>query len=265
MQMTYGRSESGGQNGVWLDFDAVDREDLARLGHQLAFRSVTAFVAHEINHPLGTIANLASLLERRLHDPVVRPSEMSEHLEAIKLETRRAADVVRQLRVLAGGLRGHIQTINCRSFLRGAATRFRRRYPKEMVIVRVECGDRSLTMEGATELLHIALYNLMVNGLEAALCAQAKPPRLTLRAARSDGSVVIEVMDNGAGVDKKIATRLFEPFISGKADGSGLGLAISRDVIEWHGGKISYENLASRPGTKFRLTMAPSMQAREKR
>lgn len=231
-------------------------EDWGRLGHQLTFRSVYAYVAHEINHPLGTIANLASLLERRIHDPVVRPSEMAEHLEAIKLETRRAADVIRQLRVLAGGLQGNVQTINCRDFLRDAVTRFRRRYPRGVVDIRIDCVDRSLVMGGVAELLHIALYNLMVNGTEAAQAARVERPRLVLCAAMLDGSVVLDVIDNGTGVDKDVAPRLFEPFVSSKEDGSGLGLAISRDIIEWHGGKISYENSVSPTGAKFRLTAA---------
>lgn len=226
------------------------------MGHQLTFRSVYAYVAHEIHHPLGTIANLASLLERRIHDPVVRPSEMTSHLEAIKLETRRAADVIRQLRVLAGGLQGHAQPINCRDFLRDAVTRFRRRYPRGVVDIRVDCADRSLIMEGVTELLHIALYNLMVNGTEAAQAAKVQRPRLTLSAAMRGDAVALDVLDNGAGVDRDIAPRLFEPFVSGKEDGSGLGLAISRDIAEWHGGKISYENAAARTGTRFRLTTA---------
>lgn len=242
---------------------AADREDWARLGHQLTFRSVYAYVAHEINHPLGTISNLASLLERRIHDPVVRPSEMTEHLEAIKLEIRRAADVIKQLRVLAGGLTGHIQTINCRDFLNDAVTRFHRRYPKRTVDVRVHCADRTLTIEGSSELLHIALYNLMVNGAEAAEAAKVAQPRLTL-VATLDGSVMIDVIDNGAGIHGDIAARLFEPFVSDKEEGSGLGLAITRDVIEWHGGKISYENMAAQAGTKFRLTLAPGARDRKK-
>lgn len=237
------------------DSGVKGQEEWGRLGHQLTLRSVYAYVAHEINHPLGTIANLASLLERRIHDPVVRPSEMTEHLETIKLETRRAADVIRQLRVLAGGLQGHVQPINCRDFLRDAVARFRCRYPRAAVDIQVDCANRSLTMEGATELLHIALYNLMVNGIEAAQVAKVHRPRLTLSAAMLDGAIVLDVLDNGAGVDREIVARMFEPFISGKEDGSGLGLAICRDIIEWHGGRISYENSAPLGQTRFRLTI----------
>lgn len=260
MGLISGQQKNAEKKDAWQDFGAARREDWGGLGHQLTFRSVYAYIAHEINHPLGTIANLASLLERRIHDPVVRPSEMLRHIEAIKLETRRAADVIRQLRVLAGGLQGHIQIINCRDFLRDAVMRFRRRYPRGIVDIRVECVNRSLTMEGATELLHIALYNLMVNGTEAALAAKVELPRLTLRAATFDCSVVLDVIDNGAGVDRDIASRLFEPFVTGKEDGSGLGLTISRDIIEWHGGTISYESSATRAGTRFRLTMAPGFR-----
>lgn len=231
-------------------------DDCRRLGQQLTFRCVYSYLAHEMNHPLGTISNLASLMERRLNDPVVRPSDMKEQFEAIKQETRRAADVIRQMRVLAGGLREHVEPIQCHDFLHDAVARFRQRCPSGMVDIRVDCSDRALTMEGASELLHIALYNLMVNGLDAARAARVDRPQLTLCAGIVDGAVVLDVLDNGGGVDAEIAPRLFEPFVSSKKGGSGLGLAICRDIIEWHGGKISCDTVPLQGGTRFRLTMA---------
>ena len=232
------------------------QEDEDHLAHRLALRSVAAYVAHEINHPLGTIANLASLLSRRINDPVIRPSELATQIESIKLETRRAADVIKNLRVLAGGLHGHRETVNVHGLLREAINRFRRRYGKETVRIRVECRDLLLSVQAVPELLHIALYNLLINGVEAAQSASVEKPRLTLRTKRpTRDRVVIDVIDNGPGVAEAIKSQMFEPFVSDRAGGSGLGLAICRDVVEWHGGILSYEDMATRHGTCFRITL----------
>ncbi len=232
------------------------KEDEDHLAHRLALRSVAAYVAHEFNHPLGTIANLASLLSRRINDPVIRPSELAKQIESIKLETRRAADVIKNLRVLAGGLHGHRETVNVHELLREAINRFRRRYGKEAVRSRVECRDLLLSVHAVPELLHIALYNLLINGVEAAQSESVEKPRLTLRAKQIAGDhVLIDVIDNGPGVAESIKSQMFEPFVSNRAGGSGLGLAICRDVVEWHGGILSYEGMATRQGTCFRITL----------
>ncbi len=231
-------------------------EDEDHLAHRLALRSVAAYVAHEINHPLGTIANLASLLGRRINDPVIRPSELAAQIESIKLETRRAADVIKNLRVLAGGLHGHRETVNVHDLLREAICRFRRRYGKETVRIRMECRDRMLNVQAVPELLHIALYNLLINGVEAAQSASIERPKLTLRTKRTTvDQVVIDVIDNGPGVADAIKSQMFEPFVSDRAGGSGLGLAICRDVVEWHGGILSYETMMARRGSCFRIAL----------
>ena len=53
---------------------------------EMAVRVMTGYVAHELNHPLGTIINLANILSRRLADPVVRSKDISEHVKNIKAE-----------------------------------------------------------------------------------------------------------------------------------------------------------------------------------
>jgi signal transduction histidine kinase len=139
--------------------------------------------------------------------------------------------------------------------LKNVVAGFRRRFAKDMVHIRVECRDHSLSLDGAPNLLQIVLYNLMVNGIESALAAKVAKPRLTLRAHALADRILIEVADNGPGIDPDIASRIFEPFVSSKPLGSGVGLAIAQDIVEWHGGKLSFECNSSRAGTNFRLAM----------
>lgn len=195
-------------------------------------------------------------MSRQINDPVIRPSELAAEIDSTKQETRRAADVIKNLRVLAGGLHGQRETVNLHALLREAVSRFRRRYRKEAVSTRIECRDHSLEVQAVPELLHIALYNLLVNGIEAAHSASGKRPRLTLRAKEMRGGrAAIDVIDNGPGVAEAIKGQVFESFVSNKAGGSGLGLAICRDVVEWHGGALSMEDLARRKGACFRISL----------
>src|SRR5262245_66364335 len=67
---------------------------------EMAVRVMTAYVAHELNHPLGTIINIANMLSRRLADSVVRPKDLSERLKDIKAEAARATSVIKNMRML---------------------------------------------------------------------------------------------------------------------------------------------------------------------
>jgi len=73
-----------------------------------------------------------------------------------------------------------------------------------------------------------------------------RPRRLALRArADADGTVIVTVRDNGAGLDTGTADRLFDPLVTTKAHGLGLGLAICRTIVAAHGGRLW---LAANPG-----------------
>jgi signal transduction histidine kinase len=82
-------------------------------------------------------------------------------------------------------------------------------------------------------------------GIVAATLNEETPPSphplsLPGRGARGEGVVVLEVRDSGPGPTVEVAERLFEPFVTGKAEGVGLGLAVARQVAEAHGGGIQW-------------------------
>jgi nitrogen-specific signal transduction histidine kinase len=75
--------------------------------------------------------------------------------------------------------------------------------------------------------------------------------------------VIVNVIDNGAGVPEKIRKSLFEPFVSeGKQKGTGLGLTLAGTIASEHGGEVIL--LSSRPGeTIFQMKVARDLAAHE--
>ena len=78
------------------------------------------------------------------------------------------------------------------------------------------------------------LDNLLTNAIRHA----PEGGGVILGAARSEGLLTFTVADTGPGVSADIAERLFEPFVTGRADGTGLGLAIARELADAHGGRL---------------------------
>jgi len=101
-------------------------------------------------------------------------------------------------------------------------------------------------------LLDQAIINLLRNAADAA--ASSREPRVWLDARLSErGRPVIEIADNGPGLDESLGDQIFLPFFTTKPEGSGIGLALARQVMLVHKGAIS---AAQRPGggALFRLT-----------
>jgi signal transduction histidine kinase len=73
--------------------------------------------------------------------------------------------------------------------------------------------------------------------------------------------IVVNIKDNGTGIDSEIEPRLFTKFATKSESGLGLGLYISKSIIEAHGGKIWGENNQNESGTTFRFSLPAAVAA----
>jgi signal transduction histidine kinase len=97
------------------------------------------------------------------------------------------------------------------------------------------------------------LLNVLGNAVEAA--GPGGTVEVRLRTAEG-GTAVIEVFDSGPGPAPEVAERLFEPFVTGKAEGVGLGLAVARQTAEAHGGRITWGRAEGRTCFRIELPLA---------
>jgi signal transduction histidine kinase len=114
-------------------------------------------------------------------------------------------------------------------------------------------------------LLRPAIQNLLRNAADAvSSTGRAGEVRVWLRNDADDGECVLEVEDNGPGIDPLHLSHLFTPFFTTKERGSGLGLPLARKAILAHDGEIDVE---SRPGSgcrfRVRLPLDPTAAAEE--
>lgn len=106
-----------------------------------------------------------------------------------------------------------------------------------------------------------ALTELLVIFLDNAVKYSKKLTNVTLESKRTDGHIVIRIMDEGIGIDEKDIPHLFNRFYRAdksrtKTDvsGYGLGLSIAKQVIEQHHGSVAVESKVGR-GTTFTITL----------
>ena len=98
------------------------------------------------------------------------------------------------------------------------------------------------------------LDNLLANAISHA----PRGGRVAITVERGPDTLTIVVEDSGPGVAPELAERLFEPFVTGRADGTGLGLAIARELADAHGGRLTLRRAGGNPpgqGAVFALEL----------
>lgn len=96
------------------------------------------------------------------------------------------------------------------------------------------------------------VWNLVRNALH--YCQQRPGSvQLTARRGHINGTVILEVSDDGRGIHSELRAQIFEPFFTTRTGGTGLGLYLARELTEANGGRL--ELLQSGTGARFRLTM----------
>ena len=93
------------------------------------------------------------------------------------------------------------------------------------------------------------LMNLALN------VVQAMPDGglIELQTSHRDGTVYLDIIDNGKGIDEKVKSRMFDAFFSTKAGGSGLGLPTVKKIVDAHHGTIECDSEPGR-GTRFTIS-----------
>jgi signal transduction histidine kinase len=115
--------------------------------------------------------------------------------------------------------------------------------------IRIETSGTQLTLEADEQLLRQALFNLVLNAVQAV----APGGEIRIAAARNGDAAVLEVSDNGPGVPAERRMEIFKPYFTTNEKGTGLGLAVVQQIVLAHGWEITC--LANAPsGACFRIT-----------
>ncbi len=98
--------------------------------------------------------------------------------------------------------------------------------------------------------IEMVLLNLLKNAVES--MGDTKQPTIQLQAEADGPHVIIQVSDNGAGIEPEALEQIFIPFYTTKKTGSGIGLSLSRQIMQLHNGQLTAE---STPGEGSTFSM----------
>ncbi len=219
----------------------VQSEKLSAIGQ------LVAGVAHELNNPLTSIIGYAQLVHEEIGaHPEIGPAStgLTEDVGRILSESERAARIVRNLLTFAR--RQTSDRTRCDIADLCARVVALRSYDLRLKSVELvlKCAADLPPVFGDGGQIQQALLNLVLNAEQAVKDSPSPRLELVATAEPSCGTVLVEVRDNGHGVDPANLQRVFDPFFTtrGVGEGTGLGLSIVYGIVRDHGGQIWVES-----------------------
>lgn len=122
-----------------------------------------------------------------------------------------------------------------------------------MILINIDIylKPSSISVEADQKMIEQVLINLLINSIQA---VEAKDsPEIKIQARQIDKSIVIDIIDNGIGIQEEIQDNIFIPFFSAKQNGSGIGLSLSKQIMKLNRGTL--ELISEKGYTTFRLVL----------
>ncbi|MEH6633407.1 MAG: sensor histidine kinase [Halopseudomonas aestusnigri] len=222
-----------------------------------AMQRFTSNAAHQLRTPLAAIQTQAELAIDETN-----PEETRKRLEHLSRSTKQTSRLINQLLSLAranqaGTTRVGENFQSTKLDLKEVCEQVTREFVPLAVEKDIDLGfegfNGNFDIKGNRELIEEALKNLIDNALN--YCP--KGATVTVRLRSKQGKILLEVEDNGPGIEKLERSKIFERFYRSETrddEGCGLGLPIVREIMECHGGEVEYRLGMNNIGSCFVLS-----------
>ncbi|MDR3637756.1 MAG: ATP-binding protein [Isosphaeraceae bacterium] len=212
-------------------------------------------LAHELNQPLGAIANYAEGCIVALESPAPALDEVRAALGRVVSTTFRAGAIVKRIRQFVTRGATARRWLEPNALVQDVNEFFRDEAQRRGIALRMELAPDLPTLWGDPIQLQQVLVNLTRNAFDAIDAAQPLEPSVVMKTElEPPAGIAFAVKDNGEGIAAERIGRLFDAYFSTRDHGMGMGLAISRTIIESHQGTFDVESSPGL-GSTFRFTL----------
>ncbi|MDX2245990.1 MAG: ATP-binding protein [Bacteroidia bacterium] len=219
-------------------------------------------LTHEIMNSVTPIISLAKVVNTLMTDekgarkPLAEVDEddaddILNSVQTIESRSKGLLHFVHAYRNLTRIQKPNFKTVVIGDMIRRVESLLRPEFDKRNVGLTITLPEAGISIQGDAELLEQVLINLVKNALEAVEGIAAPKVEIALFGI-SDHKPIIQVKDNGQGIDNEYIDKIFIPFFTTKKKGSGIGLSLSLQIMRMHKGSINFQTTPGE-GTSFTL------------
>ncbi|SDK37389.1 two-component system, OmpR family, sensor kinase [Methylophilus rhizosphaerae] len=198
-------------------------------------------VSHELRSPLARIQMAVGLVMQN-------PKKMQSSLQRVELEAVRMEKMIAELleifRLESGMQKLQKTEVDLKALLAGIVSDVQ--FEKQEARIQLDMPDDAVYIRGQLELLQRAIENVIRNAVKYGPVLGIVA--VELQRSQRTREVIVEVRDQGNGVEQQELEQIFRPFMRGHSasqiDGHGIGLAMTKHIVEAHGGFVKAANLS---------------------
>lgn len=218
------------------------RQHLGQLAHLARLRTLGEMaisLAHELNQPLGAIANYANGCLRRIGSGTAERQILLPALTQIVAQAERAGKIIHRLRSFASRREPEMVIADLNSLLRDVTLMVQQEALQQQVAIQLDFDAAQPRVQADPIQIQQVALNLMRNGIEAVQGLKPARRKVLVRTRnRADRQVDVVISDSGRPCAPGTLKQIFQPFFTTKPKGMGMGLTLSRSIIEAHRGEL---------------------------
>jgi signal transduction histidine kinase/ActR/RegA family two-component response regulator len=258
-------------------YEVAEREIAERKGSEEKLREANArkddflaMLAHELRNPLAPIRSAADVLATMNGDE--RLARLADVLARQVDQMKRIVDDLLDVSRIAGDAATlELEIVDLVALVRTTTSDHAPSFAAAGIELVVRTAEEPIWARADTTRLSQALANLLNNAMKFTPRGKVVSVSVLVERDGSDtaGRAVLEVRDEGSGIDAELLPRLFDPFVQAdrtlarSSGGLGLGLTVVQGLVRLHGGEVSAASEGRGKGATLRVTLPVSPVAPE--
>lgn len=220
------------------------QERLGNVRKAAAVGAITKGIAHNLNNLLGVVVGYLDLIKNGYDSPEM----VKRSVGLMDNSVNRMISIIRQLGTIASNERIELSSLNIITLIEHSIERFKSDYEVDTEVTFNTDIDSAAMVSASPETFEIIIGKLLINAWESygsSVTNTDKSIVLDARIVRERGPAMLQIsiVDQGGGLDPKVADIIFEPFTTTKtAVGRGMGLSTARHAMRNLEGEVTVKN-----------------------
>lgn len=219
-----------------------------------AWQNLTKVLRHEIMNSVTPIVSLASTMREIIEIDLTEKEEIQETVSDLKealftIENRSKGimNFVNAYREFTSIPKPTFEETNSKDIIAQVLNLVQPQLKEKQVVLKTDFKE-DFELMADTEQIEMVLINIIKNAVESV--ENRLNPQVRIRTYEADERKIIEIADNGSGIEPEALEKIFIPFYTTKKTGSGIGLSLSRQIMQMHGGNLKVSSKVGE-GSKF--------------